>query len=174
MNAIIFFDPTCSSDPGKISGTIKIHQCDENGPLTFKVKLKGFKPNTEHGIHIHEYGDLTEGCKGACSHYNPSNSTHGSYLVPARPRHAGDLINNIKADENGNVNRTFEDEILNISDIIGRSVVLHDGADDLGIGGLNNAGKIIDEKKHKESLKTGNAGARLACAIIGLAKQEHF
>ena len=43
-------------------------------------------------------------------------------------------------------------------DIIGRSVVIHDGVDDLGLGG------------NPESLKTGNAGGRLACALIGHSK----
>ena len=54
--------------------------------------------------------------------------------------------------------------------IIGRTVVIHEGADDLGLGGLDSNGNVIDQKVHQESLKTGNAGGRMACAIIGLSK----
>ena len=33
-----------------------------------------------HGFHIHQYGDLSEGCKSGCSHFNPFNETHGDYI----------------------------------------------------------------------------------------------
>ena len=46
-------------------------------------------------------------------------------------------------------------------------MVIHDKEDDLGLGGLDEEGNIIDKKIHKESLKTGNAGKRIACGIIG-------
>ena len=43
--------------------------------------------------------------------------------------------------------------------VIGRAVVVHEKADDLGKGG------------HKDSLTTGNAGARLACGIVALSAE---
>ncbi|KAG8536189.1 hypothetical protein GDO81_026934, partial [Engystomops pustulosus] len=30
-----------------------------------------------HGIHIHEYGDLSMGCESCGGHYNPEGNTHG-------------------------------------------------------------------------------------------------
>ena len=45
--------------------------------------------------------------------------------------------------------------------IVGRSVIIHSDEDDLGLGGNN------------ESLKTGNAGKRLLCGVIGYKKTCH-
>ena len=52
--------------------------------------------------------------------------------------------------------------------IVGRMIIVHKDRDDLGLGGLNEAGEVVDEKVHQESLKTGNAGKRMACGVIGL------
>ena len=56
---------------------------------------------------------------------------------------------------------TLQDPLVSILgslSVIGRSVVVHADADDLGLGG------------HELSKTTGNAGARLACGVIGLSK----
>ena len=55
--------------------------------------------------------------------------------------------------------------------IIGRAVVIHEDEDDLGKGGIDNNDIIIDPKVYEESLKTGNAGKRIACGVIGYSKK---
>ena len=102
-------------------------------------------------------GNLTQGCVTAGPHWNPKGVTHGG---PGKEiRHAGDL-GNIEADENGVGKMDVVDEHITLTgaeNAIGRSCVCHAKPDDLGEGG--------DE----ESKKTGNAGARLACGVIGLS-----
>jgi len=118
------------------------------------IRLKNLPKNSIHAIHIHEYGDPTQGCKSMGGHWNPYHTNHGSLLGPER--HAGDLCNNIITNSRGNVTYQYIDPVHNIQAILGRSVVIHEKGDDLGLGG------------NKQSLITGNAGARLECAIIGI------
>lgn len=117
----------------------------------FTCRLTNLPPGL-HGFHVHRLGDLREGCKSACDHYNPSNSTHGGRCGPRR--HQGDL-GNINADEDGECSDVFRAEVA-LPDIVGRMLVVHADEDDLGMG------------KTAESLKTGSAGLRLACGVIGL------
>jgi len=137
--------------------------------LQINVNMEGLKPGL-HGFHIHQYGDLSEGCGSLCSHYNPTNSVHGSRN--SKERHLGDL-GNIIADNNGRTSMTIYDKSLSINGkygIIGRSVVVHLDEDDIGKGGLDKNNNIINEEVHKESLKTGNAGKRICCGVIGYKK----
>lgn len=127
------------------------------------IDLHNFKPNSTHAIHIHEYGDMREGCASLGGHYNPHGSAHGRFVnrepfkSDENSRHAGDLVNNIISDKNGVVYVKYFDPLVITPEIIGRSVVIHDGVDDLGLG------------PNAESLITGNAGGRIACAVIGIA-----
>ncbi len=162
MNAIAIFDKNCTWNvKGNISGTIKFHQCSSNHPTQVYIDLDMNRANSTHALHIHEYANLLEGCKGAGGHYNPYNETHGSVYVPEYGRHAGDLINNVTSNSEGKVVEEFDDKLVRLYEpysVFGRTLVIHDGIDDLGLG------------DNKESLITGNAGGRLACAIIGRAR----
>jgi Cu-Zn family superoxide dismutase len=152
-----------SSKP--IVGYIKFHQCSPNSLVNVAFHLHGFLPHQTHAIHIHELGNMLDGCTSLGPHYNPTNTTHGSILYPDQPRHAGDLINNLTSDDSGNFFFEYQDDLLTLygdDSILGRSVVIHEKIDDLGRGG------------NMESLITGNAGNRIACAIIGRNKNEHF
>ena len=99
------------------------------------------------------------GCMSSGPHFNPGKLTHGA--PEDSIRHVGDL-GNITADESGKALVEIKDSMIQLAgpdSIIGRTVVVHADPDDLGKGG------------HELSLATGNAGARIACGIIGIAKQ---
>jgi len=140
-----------------ICGIIKFSQ-NNNSIVLVEYNIRGLKDGY-HGFHIHEYGDLTDGCSSSCSHFNPFGVLHGGRK--SNIRHVGDL-GNIKS-INGISKSYFYDNMIslnniNICSIIGRAVVIHEDMDDLGMG--NNI----------ESFTTGNSGKRLACGIIGLTK----
>ncbi|XP_078342305.1 uncharacterized protein LOC144628121 isoform X1 [Oculina patagonica] len=129
-------------------------------PTRISVKISGLPPNTMHGFHIHQFGDIvTDGCQSTGGHFNPFNRNHGGPQNKFKRRHVGDL-GNIVADQNGAVDIVIEDHLLSLSgpnSVIGRAFVIHQKDDDLGKGtGEAEAG----------SLKTGNAGARLGCGVI--------
>ena len=164
MSAICVFTNNMNK---KISGKVVFKETKRG--LQIKINMSGISPGL-HGFHIHQYGDLSEGCGSLCSHFNPTNSVHGGRDSPER--HLGDL-GNIIADKSGNVDMVIYDKFLTITGkygILGRSVVVHADEDDLGLGGLDESGNVVDEKVRDESLKTGNAGKRIACGVIGYKK----
>jgi len=135
-------------------GLVRFHQTSKNLVVDVEVDpLAKLNPGL-HGFHIHESGDLTEGCKSLCAHYNPDKAHHGG--LGSKKRHRGDL-GNIKARSDGSVSQTITTTRLKLEEIIGRSVIVHKDKDDLGRGG------------DSESLKTGNSGERVLCGVIGLA-----
>ena len=100
-------------------------------------------------------GNLTQGCVTAGPHYNPFGTTHGG--PDSEIRHVGDM-GNITAGDDGVAVYDYHDRLIQLYgpySVIGRSCVTHAKEDDLGLGG------------NEESLKTGNAGARVACGVIG-------
>lgn len=153
ISAIAVFDKN-------IKGYVLFKELDKK--VKIEIKLKNVKKGI-HGFHIHESGNLLEGCESCKSHFNPFNKNHGD--INSKERHLGDL-GNIEADSNNKVNTIFYDNQIKLRgtkrNIIGRSVIIHKNKDDLGLG------------NNKESLKTGNAGERIGCAVIGYAKPIYF
>jgi Cu-Zn family superoxide dismutase len=112
--------------------------------------VSGLRPNGEHGFHLHDKGDCSSGDgMSAGGHFNPGGRPHGSHGGAAH--HAGDLPS-LKADASGVARFTFESSAISIgsgaSDIVGRAVIVHRDPDDFS------------------TQPTGNAGPRLACAVI--------
>ena len=79
--------------------------------------------------------------------------------TPLLIRHLSPL-GNIEADEDGVANVNIEDrqvKLIGPHSVIGRSIVVKAGEDDLGRGG------------HESSLTTGNSGSRVAGGVIGIS-----
>ena len=148
-----------------INGYVHFHQRSPYHVTRVFFELNGSSGEI-NAIHIHEFGDVRDGCKSLGQHFNPSNQVHGSFLHKTL-RHAGDLINNIIFDKNGVFIYEYDDPLISLygnNSILGRSIVIHEGIDDEGKGiGIY----------RKESLISGNAGKRIQCGIIGLCKTSY-
>lgn len=146
--AVCVLHPT---EGNEVSGIVTFSKTD--GGIKIVANLQGLTPGN-HGFHIHEYGDCSRlDGKSAGGHFNPDGKKHGA--PNSEERHVGDL-GNLLANEEGKAYYEMIDSYISFSgpySIIGRAIIVHAGEDDL------------------TSQPTGAAGARVACGVIGLAKQ---
>jgi Cu-Zn family superoxide dismutase len=132
----------------KTQGEVTFEQVGDK--VRVVAQIIGLQPNQEHGFHVHEAGDCSSGDgMSAKGHFNPQNKPHGHYSTTAR--HAGDMPN-LKADAQGRAKLNVELDTISVkpgpNSVIGRGLIVHAQPDDY------------------KSQPVGNAGARLACAVI--------
>ena len=134
----------------EVKGLITFTQTDDG--ILIEADIEGLTEGN-HGFHIHEWGDISKSDgTSAGGHFNPDNTDHAG---PGDAiRHAGDL-GNITADENAKAHYRQIDSLISFTgknNIIGRSVIIHVGEDDL------------------VSQPTGDAGGRVAQGVIGVVQ----
>ncbi|KAM6909016.1 copper chaperone for superoxide dismutase [Xenentodon cancila] len=134
---------------GSVQGVVRFLQLSEQYCL-IDGTIDGLDPGP-HGLHVHALGDLTQDCLSCGEHFNPFGQQHGG--PGDSERHVGDL-GNVVAGPDGRASFRLEDSQIKVWDVIGRSLVVDAGEDDLGRG------------SHPLSKQTGNSGERLACGII--------
>ena len=142
----------------KVNGVVNFEQSSESDPTTITWEISGNDANALRGFHVHTFGDNTNGCTSAGPHFNPFTKEHGA--PEDDNRHVGDL-GNVTTDASGVAKGSKQDLLVKLigqNSILGRTVVVHAGTDDLGKGG------------NAESKKTGNAGGRPACGVIGISE----
>jgi Cu-Zn family superoxide dismutase len=147
QKAIAVLHPASGS---QVHGWVTFTRMD--GYVEIKGEVAGLTPG-QHAFHIHEFGDCSSpDALSTGGHFNPHHKMHGG--PDSENRHAGDF-GNITADASGRATIELKDKALSMSgadSIIGRAVIIHAMPDDL------------------KTQPTGNAGGRVACGVIGIAK----
>ncbi len=139
-----------SSKGATTSGTVTFTQVGDK--VRVDAEVSGLKPNAEHGFHVHEKGDCSSGDgMSTGGHFNPVGKPHG--LHTTMERHAGDLPS-LQANAQGVAKMRVTMDIITVTagltSIVGRGLIVHRDPDDY------------------KSQPTGNAGPRIACAVIKL------
>lgn len=131
------------------SGTVSFVQ--RGDVVEVSGEVKGLKPNAAHGFHVHEKGDCSSGDgMSTGGHFNPASVGHGQHGQGMH--HAGDLPS-LMADASGLARISFQTNRISLmsgqaNNVVGRGLIVHRDPDDY------------------LTQPTGNAGPRLACAVI--------
>lgn len=127
------------------------------GGVRLLGEVGGLPKSGRAGFHVHERGDCSSVDAGSAGgHFNPTGQPHGN--AKTGPHHAGDL-DNLIADLDGvaRVDVVLRDVSLGgppNTDIAGRALVVHAAPDDY------------------RSQPAGNSGARVACGVIRITRQQ--
>jgi superoxide dismutase, Cu-Zn family len=137
-----------SRSGSQVTGVVQLTRRGDR--IRLRATVRGLEPKSEHGFHIHEKGDCSAAdAMSTGGHFNPGGRRHGRH--GSAEHHAGDLPS-LKADSKG-VARVDVDLSSLAWDgeqgIKGRALIVHAKPDDF------------------TTQPTGNAGARVACAVIG-------
>jgi len=148
-DAIAVIQPASGST---CKGLVRFTQ--DTDSLKIVADIEGLAPNSKHAFHIHEFGDCSAlDAMSAGSHYDPAQTKHHG-MPNDKMSHAGDM-GNIEADANGKIHFEIALEGTSIdggqAPVLGRGVIVHANPDDF-------------------SQPVGNAGGRIGCGVIGLAK----
>jgi Cu-Zn family superoxide dismutase len=130
------------------SGQVRFVQA--GGKVQVSGEVRGLKPGAQHGFHVHEKGDCSSGDgMSTGGHFNPGGKPHGRHAQGEH--HAGDLPT-LVADSAGVARFAFESTTISVggggADVVGKGLIVHRDPDDY------------------TTQPTGNAGPRLACAVI--------
>ncbi|MEO5601473.1 MAG: superoxide dismutase family protein [Cyclobacteriaceae bacterium] len=133
----------------KVTGEVNF--AEENGNVRLELNADNLTPG-EHAVHLHEKGDCSaEDASSAGGHWNPAMKPHGK-RGGGGSYHKGDIGNmTVGNDGKGTLSLSIEGWSIGGSDstnIIGKSVIIHEKADDF------------------TSQPAGNAGARISCGVI--------
>jgi Cu-Zn family superoxide dismutase len=166
---------TLRDTSGQEIGVVKF--VDARGATEVRVEIRrgsAVVADAFHGFHIHANDVATngEGCvadpaadhltwfTSADGHWKSGTQTHGQHL--------GDMPS-VFVNADGSVETRFTISRIPLSELAGKAVVLHAGADNFGnvpVGAAADqyAANAVDATTKTQN--TGNAGDRIACGVI--------
>jgi superoxide dismutase, Cu-Zn family len=143
-------------------GRVKFSSDDHHTYVT--VRLSG-APGADafHGFHIHANNDPAngEGCVAAGKFASADGHFHG--------QHTGDLPS-VYVNADGSFEATYTLDKIKREELTGKAVVFHAGADNFGnvpVGADPDKYTANSQAATDLTNATGNAGARVACGVIG-------
>jgi len=141
-------EPSKAPGQDNVRGVVHFSPATSGKGVMVHAVITGLDPNTKHGFHIHDKGDLSApDLMSAGGHYNPTGHKHGG--PEGSERHGGDL-GNLTADASGKANYEATIPDITIDGIVGKSVIVHEKPDDLktdpsGSSGARIAGGVINK-----------------------------
>lgn len=139
-----------SASGSKVTGTVTFTQAGDN-KVKMVLDLDGAPAGT-HGVHLHQNGDCSAAdAASAGPHWNPGKHPHGKR--GEGQFHQGDLPNlTVGADGRGRMETEVEGWTIGGTDttrnIVNRSIVIHEKADDY------------------KTQPAGDSGKRIGCGVI--------
>lgn len=152
LDLIVTMNRVTAQGIGEKTGTITISESKDG--VTFTPNLSGLPPG-ERGFHVHTNpncgADLKDGAMSpaekAGPHYDP-HTTH-KHEGPDGAGHKGDLPF-LLADADGKANSSVTKQGITLTDLRGRSLMIHEGGDN-----------------YSDSPKPlGGGGKRFACGVV--------
>lgn len=136
-----------SVEDGSVMGTVTFDKTENGSKVS--AQITGLS-NGKHGFHIHQFGDCSASdFTSAGGHFNPNETEHDAPSDDTK--HVGDL-GNLQGKGNEYTSFTLNSQTIFLEEIVGRSIIIHAGEDDL------------------TSQPSGDAGARIGCGVIGVAQ----
>ncbi|HET6768274.1 MAG TPA: superoxide dismutase family protein [Chitinophagaceae bacterium] len=133
-----------------VEGTVRFDS-DSDGKVKMMLDITiPRKAGKTVALHIHEHGNCGDKAMLAHGHWNPTNTQHGKW--GSGSFHSGD-IGNVKLNAQGKGTMTLTTDLWTLGgkpdkNILGKSMIVHGGADDY------------------KTQPTGNSGTRIGCAVI--------
>ncbi|XP_032577163.1 superoxide dismutase [Cu-Zn], chloroplastic isoform X2 [Drosophila sechellia] len=138
-----------------VAGMISFVQLPYNSDIKVTINVTGL-PAGKHALHIHTFGDLSDGCK----------STGGQF--------PNNFLGNVDTKDDGSISAVFQSiylQLFGINGIVGRSIVIHSKAIDLNTAlnaevfssSLQAMPNPVAYQNEENSL-----GAAIACGVISI------